>query len=71
MVQSEEGATLALTLWTCAKAWGRTPWEVVHDPHLAYNLTVFNAALELKRIILARAGDGAAMSIAERILALE
>ena len=54
----------------CAKAWGRTPWEVVHDPHLAYNMTVFRAAMELKRVAMDRAG-AQQTAAAARILALE
>lgn len=61
---------VALELWTLAKAAGRTPWEVVHDPHLAYNLTVMRAAVELKRFTLDRAREHMTAT-AQRILALE
>jgi len=43
---------------------------VVHDPHLAYNLTVMRAALELKRYTLDRAEQHQGV-VAQRILALE
>jgi hypothetical protein len=59
---------VALELWTLAKASGRTPWEVLHDPHLGYNLTVMRAAQELKRIILLRASNPAA---ADALMAME
>jgi len=68
MLESEAGGNVALELWTLAKASGRTPWEVVHDEHLAYNLTVMRAALELKRILMARAQSEAA---ATTLMALE
>lgn len=54
-------------LWVCAKAWGRTPWEVLHDPHLAYNMTVARAALELKRVLLERS-EG---TMSQRLLVME
>jgi hypothetical protein len=43
---------------------------VVHDPHLAYNLTVMRAAVELKRFTLDRAREHMTAT-AQRILALE
>ena len=70
MLQTPEGAAVALEIWTLAKAAGRTPWEVVHDPHLAYNLTVMRAAVELKRWTLDRAQQNQEL-MAQRILALE
>jgi hypothetical protein len=59
---------VALELWTLAKAAGRTPWEALHDPHLAYNATVMRAAQEYKRILLLRASNPAA---ADALMAME
>jgi hypothetical protein len=70
MLETEAGGMVALELWTLAKASGRTPWEAVHDPHLAYNLTVMRAAVEVKRYTLDRAEQHQGV-MAQRILALE
>ena len=70
MLETEAGAAVALELWTLAKAAARTPWEALHDPHLAYNLTVMRAAIELKRVCIERSGD-AFGAVSQRIMALE
>ena len=30
-------------MWRLARATGQTPWEALHDPHRAFNLTVMRA----------------------------
>jgi len=38
---------------------GRTPWEVLHDPHLGFNVSVMRAALRARDVIFGMAMQGA------------
>jgi hypothetical protein len=38
-VASEAGLVAAWELYRLARASGRTPWEVLHDKHVAFNVT--------------------------------
>jgi len=43
-----------------SKAWARTPWELLRDPNLPFNATVYRAAREHKIAMIAEHGlDGA------------
>jgi hypothetical protein len=53
MLETETAGRVAWELWRLARASGRTPWETMHDPRLAYNVTVMRAHDEYRRWIKA------------------
>jgi hypothetical protein len=43
-MESEQGLTTALELDRLATKYGQTPWQALHDPHCAFNVSVLRAA---------------------------
>lgn len=61
LLNDERGGFMAWELWQLAKCCGKTPWDLVHDKHFGFNLTVLRAARKFKMTRLAmaaQAGDG-------------
>ena len=46
----ERGLRFARDLWGYASGVGETPWQALHDPHRAFNFTIYRTAMAERRM---------------------